>query len=56
MESLSYHQLQIAEDLLEQIHHAILDLKEWNKEVENLEAVEYFLKNLYDLVEWEEDK
>ena len=38
MESLSYHQLQIAEDLLEQIHHAILDLKEWNKDIENPDA------------------
>ena len=38
MESLSYHQLQIAEDLLEQIHQAILDLKEWNKGIENPDA------------------
>ena len=38
MESLSYQQLQVVEDLLEQIHHAILDLKEWNKDVDNPDA------------------
>ena len=38
MESLSYNQLQIAEDLLDQIHHAILDLKEWNKGIESPDA------------------
>ena len=38
MESLSYNQLQIAEDLLDQIHHAILDLKEWNKDIESPDA------------------
>lgn len=38
MESLSYQQLQIVEDMLEQIHHAILDLKEWNKGIDNPDA------------------
>lgn len=38
MESLLYQQLQVVEDLLEQIHHAILDLKEWNKDVDNPDA------------------
>ena len=38
MESLSYQQLQVVEDLLEQIHHAILELKEWNKGVDNPDA------------------
>lgn len=38
MESLSYNQLQIAEDLLDQIHHAILDLKEWNKDIDGPDA------------------
>ncbi len=35
MASLSYRQLQIVEDYLEQIHHAILDLKEWNKGIDS---------------------
>ncbi len=35
MELLSYRQLQIAEDLLEQIYKAILDIKEWNKDVDS---------------------
>ena len=39
MASLSYRQLQIVEDYLGQIHgqihHAILDLKEWNKGIDS---------------------
>jgi hypothetical protein len=38
MELLSYRQLQIAEDLLEQIYKAILDIKEWNKDVDSPDA------------------
>ena len=35
MASLSYRQLQIVEDYLGQIHHAILDLKAWNKRIDS---------------------
>lgn len=35
MASLSYQQLQIVEDILDQIHKAILDLKEWNKDIDS---------------------
>ena len=35
MASLSYRQLQIVEDYLGKIHHAILDLKEWNKGIDS---------------------
>jgi len=35
MESVSYKQLTIVEDLLSQIRQAILDLQEWNEDIAN---------------------
>lgn len=38
MESLSFNNLRIVEDLLQQIRKAILDLQQWNKDVPSANA------------------
>ncbi|MBE6255725.1 MAG: DUF86 domain-containing protein [Prevotella sp.] len=38
MESLSFKNLQIIEDLLQQIRKAILDLQQWNKDLHSADA------------------
>ncbi|MBR1755256.1 MAG: DUF86 domain-containing protein [Bacteroidaceae bacterium] len=38
MESLSFKKLQIVEDLLQQIRKAILDLQQWNKDMQSADA------------------
>ena len=37
MESVSFRQIEIVEDLLRQIRKAILDLQEWNKDVHDVD-------------------
>ena len=66
MESVSYKQLTIVEDLLTQIRQAILDLFDINTDlvfdvIQNdlsplLSATDYFLAHLYDIVPVDDKK